>query len=78
MFQRSVPGSGLGLAAWRQPKWLGNSAPQVGEWYAKGWGMESHRRRNLGEDPDLKERHGTIVVELRRRGLGCQRKLLVP
>ena len=33
---RSVLGRRLGLAVWRQPKALGNSVPQVGEWYAKG------------------------------------------
>ena len=34
--QRSVLGRGLGLAVWREPKGLRNSALQVGEWYAKG------------------------------------------
>ena len=33
---RSVPGKGLGLAVWGQPKGLRSSAPQAGEWYTMG------------------------------------------
>ena len=49
--QRSVPGRGLGLVVWRQPKGLRIRAPQAGEQYAMGWGVEHHSRGKLGEGP---------------------------
>ena len=44
----SVSGSRLGLAVWRQPKGLGSKHHAWGKRYAKGWGVESHDRGNLG------------------------------
>ena len=65
--QRSVPRRGLGLTVWRQPKGLRSRAPWEGEWYTKGWDVESHGRGNPGEGPDLQERKGAIVGEDERR-----------
>ena len=31
------------------------------EQYAKGWGVESHNRRNLGEELDPQERQGEVL-----------------
>ena len=64
---RSVPGRGLGLAVWRQPKGLRSSAPWVGELYSMGWGVEHHGRGNPGEGPDLQERQHTIVGKVERK-----------
>ena len=75
---RSVPGSGLGLVVWSQPKGLGSSMLLVGECYAKGWGVESHGRGNPGEGLDLQERQGATVGKGRGGGAGCHRKLLGP
>ena len=59
--QRSVPGIGLGLVVWRQPKGLRSNAPQ------EGWEGECHSRGNLGEGLDLQERQDAIVEEGERR-----------
>ena len=75
--QRSVPGRGLGLAVWRQPKGIRSSVPQAGEWYAKGWGVESHSRGNLGEGPDPQERQRHHCWGGREEA-GHHRKLLRP
>ena len=64
---RSVPRRGLGLEVSRQPKGLRSHAPWVEEWYAIGWGVESHGRGKLAEGPDPQERQGTIVGEDERR-----------
>ena len=60
-FQRSVPGSQLGLVVWRQPKGLRSGALWAGGWYAKGWEVESHSRGNPGEGPEPQKRPGAIV-----------------
>ena len=48
------------------------------EQYAKGWGMESHIRGNLGEEPDPQERQGGSVGEGRGGGVDCHRILPTP
>jgi len=48
------------------------------EQYAKGWGVESHIRRTLGEELDLQERQGTSVGEGRGGGVGLHRILPMP
>ena len=58
---RSLSGNRLGLMVWRQPKGLGSDFLLVGEWYAKGWGVKSHGRWNLGEGPDPQEMQGATV-----------------
>ena len=61
---------------WRQPKGLGEVHCWLGEWYAKGWRVESHGRRNSGEGPDLQERQGATVGKGREGGACHHRKLL--
>ena len=39
-FWRSVPGRGLGLAVWGQPKGLRSSVPWAGVWNAMGEGIQ--------------------------------------
>jgi len=46
--------------------------------YAKGWGVESHIRGNLGEEVDLQERQDTSVGEGRGGGVGFHRILPAP
>ena len=58
-----MSGRGLELEVWKQPKGLRSSVPRAGEWYAKGWGIESHGRGNPGEGLDRQERQGAIVGE---------------
>ena len=48
------------------------------EQYAKGWGVESHNRGNLGKDLDPQERQGTSVGEGKVGGEGHHRILLAP
>ena len=48
------------------------------EQYAKGWGVESHNRGNLGKELDPQERQGASVGEGRGGGAGCPRILLAP
>ena len=47
-----------------------------GQWYAKGWEVESHGRGNTGESLDPQERQGTAVGKGRGGGVGHHRKLL--
>ena len=48
------------------------------EQYAKGWGVESHIRGNLGEELDLQERQGASVGEGRGEEVGHHRILPTP
>ena len=50
--QRSVPGRGLRLVAWRQPEWLDSSAPEP---------------REPGRKSEPKEKPSVIVGEGERR-----------
>ena len=65
--QMSVPGRGLGLAVWGQPKGLRSSAPQVGEQCATDLEVEHNGRGNLGKGLNLQERQSAIVGEGERR-----------
>ena len=46
----------LRLWLWRLPGGLGSGPSWWREQYAKGWGVESHIRGNLGKELDLQER----------------------
>ena len=65
--QGSVPGRGLGLAVWGQPKGLRSTMPQAGEQCAMGWAVEPQGRVNPGEGMDLQEKQATIVGEDERK-----------
>ena len=60
------------MAVWGQPERLRSGVPQVGEWYAMGWGVEQHRRGNPGDGLVPQEKQGTIVGE------GEKRKVRLP
>ena len=66
--QRSVPGRGLGLALWGQPKGLRSIVPWAGQWCATGLGVEHHGGGNLGGGVGPQEKQGAIggEVEMRR------------
>ena len=49
------------MAVWRQPE----GAKEW--WWTKGWGVESHTRKNLREDLGPQEKQDTIVGESKRR-----------
>ena len=66
--QRSVPGRGLGLDVWGQPKRLRSTVP----WQ----GVAHHSRGNLGEGLGPLEKQGTIVGEGESRRVDHHRNLL--
>ena len=64
---RSVPGRGLGLAVWGQPKGLRSTVPQAGEWCAMGWGVECHGRGNPKDGLGPQEKQSSTGGEGKRR-----------
>ena len=66
--RRAVPGRGLGLAVWGQPKGPRSTASRVGEQRVTGWGVEHHGRGNPGGGLGPQEKQGaTAGVGERRR-----------
>ena len=73
--RRSVPGRGLGLVIWRQPKGLRSSVPQMGEQYT---GERYARAEGTWEKVQTHRRGKMPLLGRARGGADRHRKLLVP
>ena len=74
MLWRSVPGRGLELAVWRQPKALRSTVPWVEEWCAT-WGVEYLSRKTWEKVWACRRSKAPLLGRVRRTGVDRHRNL---